>query len=272
MVPACVEDMKSFRRTGRVRAARLPLAVGATPRDQADSRQGEKASKRPEDRVKQMEGSRPVYSISAVARMLGVPVATIRTWEDRYSLVVPERNTSGHRLYSRDQVEQLRFVRTSMAEGATAADAHRLLAERLDSGTPVLSQDGAGGRLLILLAENDPYAAELQEYFLKTEGFEVEVALTEEAARQSFAENSPSLVVVELLISGGTGLDLCRAFKERDRVPVVAVSVLESRDLAIEVGADAFLMKPLDPLSLVSTVRDLLGTSAFLRSRSGAAS
>jgi DNA-binding transcriptional MerR regulator len=49
---------------------------------------------------------RPVYSISAVARMLGVPVATIRTWEDRYEVVVPERSAGGHRLYRREQVEQ----------------------------------------------------------------------------------------------------------------------------------------------------------------------
>jgi DNA-binding transcriptional MerR regulator len=51
--------------------------------------------------------------------MLGVPVATIRTWEDRYGLVVPDRNASGHRLYRRGQVESLRFVRARMAEGAS---------------------------------------------------------------------------------------------------------------------------------------------------------
>ena len=104
-----------------------------------------------------MEGQgRPIYSISAVARMLDVPVATLRTWEDRYALVVPDRNASGHRLFSRDQVEQLRFVRTRMADGMTAADAHRLLAERIDSGLPVAAADGRGARLLILLAEHDP--------------------------------------------------------------------------------------------------------------------
>ncbi|MBO0775421.1 MAG: MerR family transcriptional regulator, partial [Actinobacteria bacterium] len=60
-----------------------------------------------------MDGrGRPIYSISAVARMLEVPVATIRTWEDRYGLVVPDRNASGHRLFSRDQVEQLRLVKS----------------------------------------------------------------------------------------------------------------------------------------------------------------
>src|SRR6185295_9754001 len=66
--------------------------------------------------------------------MIGVPVATIRTWEDRYRLVIPDRSASGHRLYRRDQVGQLRFVRTCMAEGASAADAHRLLAEQADGG------------------------------------------------------------------------------------------------------------------------------------------
>jgi DNA-binding transcriptional MerR regulator len=49
--------------------------------------------------------SPPVYSIGAVARMLGIPPATLRTWEERYGLPVPERSPGGHRLYSRDQTE-----------------------------------------------------------------------------------------------------------------------------------------------------------------------
>jgi DNA-binding transcriptional MerR regulator len=210
---------------------------------------------------------RPVYSIGAVARMVGVPSATLRTWEDRYALVVPERNASGRRLFSRAHVEQLRFVKLRMAGGMSAADAHRMLAEQLSAGEPVVAPT-ARPHLLILLAEHDHYAAELQEYFLKTEGFPVDVALGDEAARQSFLANSPSLVVVELLISGGTGLSLVRFFKEERDVPVVAVSALAGRDRAIEAGADAFLLKPLEPLQFVSTVRDLLGSSAFLTGES----
>ncbi len=209
-------------------------------------------------------GSRPIYSISAVARMVGVPVATLRTWEERYELVVPERNSSGHRLFSRGQVEQLRFVKVRMADGMSAADAHRVLADQMGAGLPVAALGGHPTRLLILLAEHDPYAAALQEYFLKTEGFEVEVALGEEAAKRSFVDTYPSLAVVELLISGGSGISLCRFFKQDRDVPVIAVSVLECRDRAIEAGADAFLRKPLEPLQFVSTVRDLLGSSAFL--------
>jgi DNA-binding transcriptional MerR regulator len=207
---------------------------------------------------------RPVYSISAVARMLDVPSATLRTWEDRYALVMPERNATGHRLFTRAQVEQLRFVRLRMADGMSAADAHRMLAEQLDAGRPVVAPADHRPHLLILLAEHDLYAAELHEYFLTTEGFQVDVALDGEAARRSFRDNSPSLVVVELLISGGAGLSLCRFFKEERDVPVIAVSALACRDQAIESGADAFLLKPVEPLQFVSTVRDLLGSSAFL--------
>jgi CheY-like chemotaxis protein len=48
-------------------------------------------------------------------------------------------------------------------------------------------------------------------------------------------------------------------------VLVIAVSVLAARDQAMEAGADAFLLKPLEPLQFISTVRDLLGSSAMLR-------
>jgi DNA-binding transcriptional MerR regulator len=209
------------------------------------------------------ELGRPVFSISAVARMLGLPIATIRTWEDRYGLVVPHRNASGHRLYRRDEVEQLRFVRACMADGTSAAGAHRLLGERIDAAVPALAPADAP-RPLILLAEHDRYSAEYQERLLRAEGFDVQWELTEEDARRSFVERSPSLVVVALLVSGGTGLDLCRFCKSRGRASVVAVSVLQSRDLAFDAGADAFLLKPLEPSLLTSTIRDLLGSGAVL--------
>ncbi len=197
--------------------------------------------------------------------MLDVPVATLRTWEDRYGQVVPDRSPGGQRLYTRLQVEQLKFVRARMSDGASAADAHRLLAERTEAGASLAAaRPEPMPQLLILLVESDPYAAEFQEYFLKTEGFDVEVTLTEGAARQAFAAASPAVAIVEFLISGGVGLELCRSFKQRSGVAVIAVSVVEAQDAAMDAGADAFLLKPLDPLQLVSTVKDLLRRSAFL--------
>lgn len=228
--------------------------------------------------------ARPILSISAVARMLGVPVATIRTWEDRYGLVVPDRNASGHRLYSRDQLEQLRFAHARMAEGLSAADAHRLLAEWLDrrpeqAGPPEQASPEQAGppapavspQVAVLLAERDPYTAELQEHFLRTEGFDVEVVLSGEAALGALTVRPPAVAIIELLISGGTGLDLCRSFK-RHGVPVIAASVLRSRDQALEAGADAFLGKPLDPAQLASAIRELLSMSPQLRPEQEAAS
>ena len=201
--------------------------------------------------------------------MVDVPVGTLRTWEDRYGQVVPARNEGGRRLYSRRQVEQLRFVRVRIGEGIGAADAHRLLAEREEAGEPLIpSPPGPSPRLLIQLAESDAYAAEFEEYFLKTEGFEVEVTPTEAAAREVFAAVRPAVVIVEVLISGGAGLELCRYFHEQDGVAIVAVSAVEATNAATDAGADAFLRKPLDPLQLVSTVRDLLRTSALLADRS----
>jgi len=209
-----------------------------------------------------------IYSIGAVAGMLGIRTVTLRNWEDRYGLVTPERSEGGHRLYSRRQVEQLRFLASKVEQGMPPGDAHRILAERLDEGDELpLTEPQSEVRLLILLAERDPYSAEFAEYFLKTEGYETLIVLDAADARSRFEELSPELAIVDLLISGGDGYDLCRTLKEQGNSPVLAVSTLGSRDQALDSGADAFLQKPFEPLQLVSTVRDLLGTSAYLRTK-----
>ena len=75
----------------------------------------------------------------------------------------------------------------------------------------------------------------------------------------------PQVFVVDLLIAGGAGLELCRTARETASVPVLAVSAVDSLDQALAAGAEAFLLKPLDPLQFVSTIRDLIGTSAYLQ-------
>jgi CheY-like chemotaxis protein len=197
--------------------------------------------------------------------MLGVPAATLRTWQERYGVVVPERSEGGHRLYTRDQVEQLQFLVDQVATGLSPADGHRLLRERLAAGLPVSTQDGIGaGTLLILLAERDPFAAEFAEYFLRTEGYEVAQVRSVEEAIARITEAPPDLAVIDTLISGGRGLELCQQLRDRDGTPVLVISTLELRDRAMAAGASAFLLKPIEPLQLVSVVRDLLGRSAYL--------
>ena len=213
----------------------------------------------------ELSGGRGVYSIGAVARMLGIPAATIRNWEERYGEIVPERSPGGHRLYSRDQMEQLRFIAAEVSRGLSAADAHRLLADQSEAGQSLATDGRNGGtRLLVLLAERDPVAADLAEFFLRTEGYDVHLALAVGDAEEQWLESSPQLAIVEMMISGGQGADLCRRLKQHDAGAVLAISVLQARDEALAAGADAFLQKPLDPLEFVSTVKDLLGSSALV--------
>jgi DNA-binding transcriptional MerR regulator len=208
-----------------------------------------------------------IYSIGAVARMLDLPTSTLRAWEERYSVVTPVRSEGSQRLYSRAQVEQLRFIKSRMDAGASAADAHRLLAQELSADRiPAAPADPESeARPLVLLAERDTYAANLAEYFLRTEGYEVAIAGDAAQARLHFEERSPDLVILDLLISGGAGFRLCSEFAAKGSAQILAVSAIDSADEAMRSGAAAFLHKPLEPLSLVSTVRDLLGTSSLAR-------
>jgi len=211
----------------------------------------------------QSGGGRGIYSIGAVARMLDLPAATIRNWEERYETIVPHRSPGGHRLYSRDQVEQLRFVMTEVARGLSAADAHRLLAERRGGSAPE-GEEGTRSRPLVLLAERDPAAAELERFFLRTEGYDVLLAFAVDEAEERWSASRPELAIVDLMISGGRGAQLCELLKRDNSGAVLAVSVLQAGDDALVAGADAFLKKPLDPLELASTVKDLLGASALV--------
>jgi DNA-binding transcriptional MerR regulator len=209
-------------------------------------------------------GARPIYSIGAIAAMLGVETATLRAWEERYGVVVPTRSDGGQRIYSRDELEQLRFLVDELEGGATAADAHRLLAGRLQ-GAGILSRpDPDGVTLVVLLAERDRYSAELLEYFLRTEGYDVCVAFDPSLAERLFAERQPKLSIVDLMLSGG-GLELCRRLARDGTALVLAMSAVDLAGAALAAGASAFLPKPVVPLEFVSTVRDLLGSSALTR-------
>src|SRR3954447_24109289 len=212
-----------------------------------------------------MSGSGGIYAMAAVERMIGESADLIREWEDRFGLPTPNRSPGGQLLYSRDDVERLRWVARELAAGrepVLAVDPEGSEASG-SFGQPPASQ------ILVLLAERDPRAADLQEYFLRTEGYQVEVSWSAQEAEAGVVAMQPQVAVVELTLSGHTGLDLCRRLREVSDAAIVAVSSLDSRDEALHAGAEAFLLKPLDPLVLISTIKDLLGASAFLRSEAG---
>ena len=206
-----------------------------------------------------MSGVGAIYAMAAVERMIGQPADVIRGWEETYGLPVPRRSPGEQLLYSRDDVERLRRVSQELAAGREP-----LRWGVSGAGDGSRSPTQPGKQILVLLAERDARAADLQEYFLRTEGYQVEVSWSTEEAAAGAAAMQPQVAVVELTLSGHTGLDLCRRLREVSDAAVVAVSSLDSRDEALDAGAEAFLLKPLDPLVLISTIKDLLGASAFL--------
>jgi DNA-binding transcriptional MerR regulator len=135
----------------------------------------------------------PLFSIGAVARMLDLSAATIRTWETRYGFVVPQRSEGGQRLYSRDQVDQLRFVKEQVDAGRRPGEAHRLLAERVDRGDPF-----GGTRLRVLVADSRTGASAMLKELLGTDAFEVLLVCDPATAERAFDELAPAVVVVDV--------------------------------------------------------------------------
>ena len=210
---------------------------------------------------------RALYSLEAIARIVGVSARTLQDWIDAYGVVLPARTESGQALYSRQQLQDLAFVARLVSMGTSAEQAHRQLAQSLhvddlDGRRPGLS---GGTSIFVVIAEGDPYAAEFADYFLRTEGYRVELASDAADAEHSIREQQPQLAIIDLLLSGGRGLELCRRLKATTEMPILAISTFPQRDRALAAGADAFLLKPIQPFQLISAVKDLLGASAFLR-------
>jgi len=209
--------------------------------------------------------ARPIYSAAAVSSMLGVPVSIVVGWDEDEGYVQPQP-TAGVRLYSRDDLEDLVTVkRLTTAHASPDEIRAAVAAERGRRAEGPFSTARSGRRMLVLLAERDPYAAEMAEYFLRTEGYDVDVAFSAAEAETNAMDRAPDVAVVELLISGGSGAELCARLKAQTGSRVVAISTLDFEEAALRSGADAFLRKPFDPLELVSTIKDLVGESALVR-------
>lgn len=83
------------------------------------------------------------FSIGELARRSGVPVGTIRAWEQRYGLLAPDRSNGGHRRFTEEDVRRISAVLALVSEGVTlAAAAERVMSPRDTGGRPA----GAGRR------------------------------------------------------------------------------------------------------------------------------
>ena len=95
-----------------------------------------------------------------------------------------------------------------------------------------MADRGEPAERTVVLVERDPYAAELAEYLLRTEGYDVHLVRTGADAEQVVAAQSVDLAIVDLMIDRGAGLQLCERLS--GTISVLAVSALDQQDRALD--------------------------------------
>ena len=119
-------------------------------------------------------------------------------------------------------------------------------------------------RQSVLVVEDEEDIMEVIRFNLEKEGYEVNQALSGEKALQVIENNLPSLVLLDLMLPGIKGLDLCRIFKQNDRTKAIPVIMLtaksEDADIVagLEMGAEDYITKPFSHRVLLARVRTVL--------------
>ncbi|MCS7235955.1 MAG: response regulator transcription factor [Armatimonadota bacterium] len=109
-----------------------------------------------------------------------------------------------------------------------------------------------------LVVEDEPEIARLVQGYLEREGFRVTVASDGTQALELFARLHPEVVVLDLMLPGTDGWEVCRRIRERSRCPVVMLTArdgVDDRVQGLELGADDYVTKPFSPRELVARVR-----------------
>ncbi|MCC7265421.1 MAG: response regulator transcription factor [Candidatus Latescibacteria bacterium] len=116
----------------------------------------------------------------------------------------------------------------------------------------------------ILIVEDEPDILELLSYNLRQAGYEVFTAAEGEEGLRLAEEQIPDLVVLDLMLPGMDGLELCRLLKQREslrRVPVLMLTAKAEevdRIVGLELGADDYVTKPFSPRELVLRIKAIL--------------
>ncbi len=114
---------------------------------------------------------------------------------------------------------------------------------------------------VLLLVEDNREIMNINATALKMRGYEVLGAKNLKAGRELLAENDVDLIVLDILLPDGSGLDLCRELKQTRNTPILLLSALSTNDNIIEglrTGGDDYLPKPYDVDVLLARIEALL--------------
>ena len=117
----------------------------------------------------------------------------------------------------------------------------------------------------VLVVDDEPIVREVVCSYLQREGYRTLEAGDGDRARELVEQDAPTLVVLDLMLPGTDGLELCRWIRNRSSLPVIMLTARgeeADRIVGLELGADDYVTKPFSPRELVARVRSVLRRSA----------
>jgi len=116
-------------------------------------------------------------------------------------------------------------------------------------------------RTRVLVVEDDETVAEVVRRYLEREGYEVYAVADGRSALARFDDAGADLVVLDIMLPGIDGLEVCRQLRSRSPVPVIMLTALgeeADRIMGLEIGADDYISKPFSPRELVARIKSVL--------------
>ena len=113
----------------------------------------------------------------------------------------------------------------------------------------------------VLVVEDEESYSDALSYMLRKEGFDVAIAATGPAALAEFERNGADIVLLDLMLPGLPGTEVCRQIRLSSNVPVIMVSAKDTeidKVVGLELGADDYVTKPYSPRELVARIRAVL--------------
>nr|MBA3348887.1 response regulator [Actinomycetota bacterium] len=120
----------------------------------------------------------------------------------------------------------------------------------------------------VLVVDDEPIVREVVVRYLRREGYTTLEADDGDRARTILERNSPDLVVLDVMLPGTDGLELCRWIRSRSDLPVILLTARgeeADRIVGLELGADDYVTKPFSPRELAARVRTVLRRSGPAR-------